>query len=86
MTISKMKFHQQIPWISAIFQIVPLCLAAEGESRDVVAIFGVLFLLNVMGFCLFHFRREPKPKWVLVVFGLTMLVGPWLAVLGLMLI
>jgi len=80
-----MIFHQQIVWISAIFQIFALCMAAE-ERSYLLAMVGAMCLLNVIGFCLFHFPREPKPKSVLIFFGLTMLVGPWLALLMLVLI
>ena len=75
-----MKKWTQIVWISALFQVLVLCWAANGNKRDLWLAVLYLFAINVVSFCLFRLGQRRRKGFVYG-YSVLMLLGPWIVLL-----
>jgi len=80
-----MRIENQTVWISAIFQALVIAWAATGERRDLLLTLLVLGRLNIISFGVLAAESEGRTG-IRTLFYLLMLLGPWGALLLLLMV
>jgi len=80
-----MRIENQTVWISAIFQVLVIAWAATGERRDLLLTLLVLGCLNIISFGFWRLSQKGRTG-IRTLFYLLMLLGPWGALLLLLMV